>query len=82
MLRRLRLAGLVAAGLDVFVAFGEGTPFDLLAVLPDGSIVRVQVKSGRVRGESFVFNTCSTDHGRGRHDYRGRADVIAAHVPG
>ena len=76
------LAGLVEAGFHVFTPFGEGTPFDLLVLVPNGSIVRIQVKSGRVRGECLVVNTCSTDHGRGRSDYRGRADVIAAHVPG
>jgi len=76
------LGGLVDAGLQVFVPFGGGAAFDLLAVVPDGSVVRIQVKSGRVRSECVVFNTCSTDHGRGRQPYRGRADVVAAHVPG
>ncbi len=76
------LGGFVDAGWVAFVPFGDGSPFDLLALAPDGSIIRIQVKSGRVRGACLVFNTCGTDHGRGRQDYRGRADVIAAHIPG
>ena len=76
------LAGLIGAGLDVFVPFGDGSPFDLLAVLPYGAVIRIQVKAGRARGGCLVFNTCSTDHGRGRRHYRDRADVIAAFVPG
>jgi hypothetical protein len=43
-------------------------------------MVRVQVKSGRVRDGCVVFNSASTDDGRGRLDYRGRADVVAIHV--
>jgi hypothetical protein len=41
---------------------------------------RVQVKSGRVRKGCVEFNSCSTDHGRGRQHYKGRADVIAVYV--
>jgi hypothetical protein len=40
----------------------------------------VQVKSGRVRNGCVEFNTCSTDHGRGRQHDVGRADIIAVHV--
>jgi len=74
------LHALVEAGLGVLVPFGNGLPFDLAAVAPDGEIVRIQVKSGRVRDGCIRFNSCSTDHGRGRLDYRGRADLIAVHV--
>jgi PD-(D/E)XK nuclease superfamily protein len=74
------LHALVDAGLGVLVPFGNGLPFDLAAVAPGGQIVRLQVKSRRVRDGSVRFNSCSTDHGRGRLDYRGRADLIAVHV--
>jgi PD-(D/E)XK endonuclease len=66
--------------IGVLVPFGSGQPFDLAAVMPGGDILRVQVKSGRVRNGCVMFNTASTDHGRGRLDYRGRADVLAVHV--
>ncbi|MCW2968801.1 MAG: hypothetical protein JWM71_2573 [Solirubrobacteraceae bacterium] len=74
------LAALVSAGIEVLIPFGAGLAFDLAAVVPDGQIVRVQVKSGRVRKQCVEFNSSSTDHGRGQQPYRGRADVIAVHV--
>jgi hypothetical protein len=76
------LASLVRAGIAVFTPFGGGTAFDLVAVTPpDGDLVRVQVKSGRVRQGCVSFNACSTDHGNGRQPYTGRADAIAVDVP-
>lgn len=73
---------LIAAGFGVLLPFGGGCAFDLGAVpIPDGDLLRIQVKSGRTRGDCVVFNTCSTDHGSGRRNYEGRADVIAVHAP-
>lgn len=69
------------AGLLVSVPFGGFGPYDLLVDVPGRGIVRVQVKSGRVRNGCVVFNSCSTDHGQGRLDYIGRADVFAVHAP-
>jgi hypothetical protein len=75
------LAALVAADIPVLVPFGDGLSFDLAAVIPPvGEIVRIQVKSGRVRSGCVLFNACSTDHGKGRKPYRERADLIAAYV--
>jgi PD-(D/E)XK endonuclease len=75
------LAALVAADIPVLVPFGDGLPFDLAAVIPpDGEIVRIQVKSGRIRSGCVLFNSCSTDHGKGRRPYRELADVIAVYV--
>ena len=72
---------LILAGIPVLVPFGDGLPFDLGAVVPpDGRVVRIQVKSGRIRGDCVAFNSCSTDHGLGRQPYNGRADIIAVHV--
>jgi hypothetical protein len=63
------------------VPFGGGTPFDLVAVRPGaGELIRIQVKSGRIRKGAVTFNTTSTDHGNGRQTYIGRADVIAVHL--
>ena len=76
------LAALAAADVPVLVPFGQGHGFDLAAIVPPRwALVRIQVKSGRVRRGCVEFNTCSTDHGNGRRDYTGRADVIAVHVP-
>jgi hypothetical protein len=72
---------LISADIPVLVPFGGGLAFDLGAVVPpDGQVMRIQVKSGRVRGDCVKFNSCSTDHGMGRQSYQGRADVIAVYV--
>jgi hypothetical protein len=71
---------LISAGIHVLVPFGGGLAFDLGAVVPpDGDLLRIQVKSGRVRRDCVAFNSCSTDHGTGRQSYDGRADIIAVH---
>jgi hypothetical protein len=75
------LQALTAAGIHVLVPFGDGLPFDLVGVASDGSMLRLQVKSGRVRNGCIEFNSSSTDHGRGQRHYRGRADVLAVYVP-
>jgi hypothetical protein len=73
---------LIAAGIPVLVPFGGGLSFDLGAVVPpDGEILRIQVKSGRVRNGCVAFNTWGTDHGKGRLSYQGRADILAVHAP-
>jgi hypothetical protein len=75
------LRALTAAGMHVLIPFGGGLSFDLAAVVPDGRILRLQVKTGRVRKGCVEFNASGTDHGRGRLHYRGRADVIAVYLP-
>lgn len=74
------LHALTKAGIPVLVPLGDGLHFDLAGVTGDGAILRIQVKSGRVRKGCVEFNSCSTDHGHGRQHYRGRADAIAVHV--
>jgi hypothetical protein len=74
------LQAFAGAGVSVLIPFGGGLSFDLGAVMPDGAVLRVQVKCGRVRNRCVVFNAASTDHGRGPLDYRGRADVLAVYV--
>src|SRR5260370_5228563 len=76
------LAALIRADIAVFIPFGGGIPFDLAAAMPPvGDLVRIQVKSGRLRKGCVEFNTRTTDHGRGRQTYEGKADVIAVHLP-
>ena len=41
----------------------------------------MQVKCGRLREDCVAFNSCGTDHGRGRLNYEGRADVFGVHSP-
>jgi PD-(D/E)XK endonuclease len=75
------LQAFAGAGFYVLVPFGGGLPFDLGVVMPGGEFLRIQVKTGRVRRRCVEFNSASTDHGRGQQHYRGRADLIAVHVP-
>lgn len=73
------LEALVSLGASVLIPFGEGHSYDLaLAVEPNG-LVRVQCKAARERGGCIVFNCRSTDHGRGRLGYGGRADVFGVY---
>jgi hypothetical protein len=76
----VRLA-LLEHGLRVLQPVGDDHPYDLVVHAPDDRFVRVQVKHGRVRGACVVANSCSTDHGRGRGSYDGRADVLAIAAP-
>lgn len=72
---------LIRAGIPVLVPFGGGLAFDLAAIVPPhGRLLRIQVKSGRVREGTVRFNAYSTDHGFGQRTYEGRADVIAVYV--
>jgi hypothetical protein len=75
------LAALLRHDLVVLVPFGQSQPYDLVVHLADGSFVRVQVKTGWERDGCVLFNSCSTDHGHGRQDYRGRADVFGVYAP-
>jgi len=70
------LTALVSHGLAVFFPFDADEAYDLLVDLKDGRFVRVQCKTGRERRGCVLFNACSTDHGRGRQSYTGRADVF------
>jgi hypothetical protein len=74
------LNALIGAGLMVLVPFGDGAPYDL--VVDTGQVLtKIQVKCGRVRDDCVTFNSCGTDHGRGRMSYEGRADVFGVHAP-
>jgi hypothetical protein len=68
---------------------GENTRVDF--VVADGpALLRIQVKTGRLRDGVIVFNTCSfTYHHPGnrggkpyRQDYRGHVDLFAVWCPG
>lgn len=77
------MAALVAAGEIVLTPFGDSRRYDL-ALDRDGSLVRVQVKTGRLRGGAIRFNTCSyTAVGgerKARH-YSDGADVFGVYCP-
>jgi hypothetical protein len=75
------LNALVRRGLDVCIPFGEGQPYDLVIDLSGVAFVRVQCKMAWQRPGCLVFNARTTDHGRGRLSYLGRADVFGVYFP-
>lgn len=72
-------------GYAMYVPFGENTRIDL--VLDDGSrLLRVQCKTGRLRGGAIRFSVCSCyghhrNPGRARRDYQGQIDAFAVYCP-
>lgn len=75
------LHALVKRGLDVFVPFGSGHPFDLAVYVPEAGFLRVQCKRGWALRGCVVFNAYSTDHGSGPHGYAGLADLFGVYFP-
>ena len=75
------LSALAHHGHAVLIPFGEGHPYDLAVDPHDGRLIRVQCKTGRLRGGCVIFNCYSTDHGRGPGNYHGRADVFGVCCP-
>src|SRR5689334_13151475 len=73
------LGAFAIRGYDVFTPFGGGQPFDLAVHLGGPRFLRVQCKAAWPRGGCLVFNTRSTDHGRGPQSYRGWADAFGVH---
>jgi hypothetical protein len=75
------LNALVRRGLDVFVPFGSGHPFDLAVYVPEAGFLRVQCKRGWALRGCVVFNAYSTDHGSGPRGYAGLADLFGVYFP-
>jgi PD-(D/E)XK endonuclease len=73
------LRALVERDFAVLVPFGEGHPYDLVVHLAGRSFARVQCKTGRVKNGYLLFNSRSTDHGRGPGTYLGLADLFGVY---
>lgn len=65
--------------LRVLIPFGEGHPYDLVVQLPSDVFLRIQCKTARRRNGCLIFNSRTTDHGRGRLPYDGLADAFGVH---
>ena len=76
------LAALLRAGKVVLQPFGDNQRYDLV-VDDDGTFIRVQCKTGRLKNGAIYFDTCSSQahRGRGKQDYRGQADVFGVYFP-
>jgi hypothetical protein len=75
------LHALVKRGLDVFVPFGSGHPFDLAAYVAACGFLRIQCKRAWLVKGCLTFNSRSTDHGRGPQSYVGLADLFGVYFP-
>src|ERR671918_1412404 len=75
------LSALVQRGFDVLVPFGDGQPYDLVVHVPMNTFLRVQCKTAWARGGCLVFNSRTTDHGRGPQSYVGLADIFGVYFP-
>jgi PD-(D/E)XK endonuclease len=75
------LNAFVERGYDVLIPFGEGQPYDLVVDLPSADFLRVQCKTAREVPGCVVFNSRTTDHGRGRRPYEGLADIFGVYAP-
>jgi hypothetical protein len=75
------LAALVSRRYEVLVPFGGGHPYDLVVDLGEVGFLRVQCKAAWPVPGCLSFNCRTTDHGRGRQSYFGRADVFGIYFP-
>jgi hypothetical protein len=75
------LGALIERGYRTRVPFGDGHPYDLAVDLGDRQLLRVQCKTAWPKGGCLLFNSRSTDHGRGPQSYRGLADVFGVYFP-
>jgi hypothetical protein len=74
---------LLRAGYELARPLGDNARYDL--IIEDGDrFLRVQVKTGRLRGDgATLFPTCSSQahRGRGYADYRGQCELFAVYCP-
>jgi hypothetical protein len=63
------LSKLVDAGISVLVPWGDNARFDLVAVIRK-TFLRIQCKTGRLRGGYMVFSAYGVGRGGQRHRYR------------
>jgi hypothetical protein len=73
------LQALVQRELDVLVPFGGGQPYDLVVHIAANKFLRVQCKAARRKKGCLIFNSRTTDHGKGRLPYLGLADIFGVY---
>jgi hypothetical protein len=67
-------------GLAVWLPWSRFGACDPMIENAARTLVRAQVKSGRIRESCVLANTRSTDHVSGRQTYLGLADILVIHV--
>ena len=75
------IARMLLAGEVVLQPFGDNQRYDIV-LDRDGTFLRVQIKTGRIRKGAVIFNTCSNgpDH-KTTVGYIGDADLFAVYCP-
>jgi hypothetical protein len=77
------LAELVRRGHRVLIPFGTNHRYDMVIEL-EGTFIRIQRKTGRLRQGAVRFNTMSVQSNTRRHltrTYKGEADVFLVYCP-
>ena len=75
------LGALLKQGKTVLMPFGNNQRYDLV-IDEDGTFVRAQVKTGRLRNGVICFNTSSVNGFTGKRTvYDGQADVFLVYCP-
>lgn len=54
------MAALVRQGYRLLVPYGDSARYDVVIEAADGSLSRVQIKTGRLRNGVVVFRACSS----------------------
>lgn len=83
------LARLLEVYETVLLPFGENQRYDLVVETNDGEFLRVQCKTGRLRGGAIFFPTASSTYHHpnalgssgNSHHYRGQADFFGVYCP-
>jgi hypothetical protein len=79
------MAAVQRLGFGIYMPFGENTRCDLI-MESQAALVRIQCKTGRLRGGAIRFAACSSyghhrNPGTARRDYRGQVDYFAVYCP-
>lgn len=73
---------LVRAGFELAKPLGDNARFDMI-IEHGARLLRVQVKTGRLKDGAVQFPTCSSQihRGRGRMTYHGQCELFAVYCP-
>jgi hypothetical protein len=78
------LSAFVESGYNVSIPFGENHRYDFIAEDEDGRLLKIQVKTGRLRDGAVRFNGFSSHSHRGgatTRRYHGEVDFFAVYCP-
>lgn len=75
------LAHLVSLGKTMLIPFGDAVAYDLAMEEPDGTVRRIQCKTGWSKQGTIHFNVHSQQKSTGKRSYVGRADLFGVYSP-